>query len=822
MSLTNTTVTGNSSPSGGGIRRDGGLTTLTNTTIANNASGGDCSGAMTSLGHNLDGDGSCSLSVASGDLPSTDPLLGPLANNGGPTFTHALLDGSPAIDSGYDSVLDPPHNLFTDQRGPGFPRLQRAHVDIGAYEAEVFSVPIGHLTFVEVQRDGVGGVDGLDGTFSVTVSLDGKHLYATSINDDAVAVFRRDSATGALTFVEVQRDGVGGVDGLNFANSVTVSPDGKHLYASGAVDDAVAVFRRDSATGALTFVEVQRDGVGGVHGLGRAYSVTVSPDGKHLYAASNDGVAMFRRNSTTGALSFVEVHKEDGGGGLQFAYSMTVSPDWNHLYAARLFDDAVAVFRRNSATGGLTFVEVHGLGRARSVTVSPDGKHLYAARLFDDAVAVFRRNSTTGALTFMEAHKDGVGGVDGVVDGGLDSFGHGPADTPVYFARSVEVSPDGKYLYAAAFNAFDTVAVFRRNSTTGALSFVEVQKDGVGGVDGLGDVRSMTVSPDGKHLYVAGNRDDAVAVFSVASANLSVSKSVDEPSPQEGERVTFTVTVTHNGPRAATGVVVSDVIPSGLTLQSATPSDGAYSTGSGDWTLASSLASGATATLMLVTVVDAGTAGSTITNVATVTASDQADPDAGDSATVTVPPLHTCNGLPATIVGSPGPDHIVGTPGDDVIVALGWDDTVLGLEGNDTICLGDGDDFGDGGPGRDRIFGEDGDDDIRDGGSRDRLYGGRGEDVLRGGRGNDRLYGGRHDDVLKGGDGRDRLFGQKGNDVLLGGDGYDLLVGARGDDVLLGRAGDDSHDCGPGLDFANGGDGTDTATGDCESTSAIP
>ena len=616
MSLTNTTVTGNSSPSGGGIRRDGGLTTLTNTTIANNASGGDCSGAMTSLGHNLDGDGSCSLSVASGDLPSTDPLLGPLANNGGPTFTHALLDGSPAIDSGDDSVLDPPHNLFTDQRGPGFPRLQRAHVDIGAYEAEVFSVPIGHLTFVEVQRDGVGGVDGLDGTFSVTVSLDGKHLYATSINDDAVAVFRR--------------------------------------------------------------------------------------------------------------------------------------------------------------------------------------------------------NSTTGALTFMEAHKDGVGGVDGVVDGGLDSFGHGPADTPVYFARSVEVSPDGKYLYAAAFNAFDTVAVFRRNSTTGALSFVEVQKDGVGGVDGLGDVRSMTVSPDGKHLYVAGNRDDAVAVFSVASANLSVSKSVDEPSPQEGERVTFTVTVTHNGPRAATGVVVSDVIPSGLTLQSATPSDGAYSTGSGDWTLASSLASGATATLMLVTVVDAGTAGSTITNVATVTASDQADPDAGDSATVTVPPLHTCNGLPATIVGSPGPDHIVGTPGDDVIVALGWDDTVLGLEGNDTICLGDGDDFGDGGPGRDRIFGEDGDDDIRGGGSRDRLYGGRGEDVLRGGRGNDRLYGGRHDDVLKGGDGRDRLFGQKGNDVLLGGDGYDLLVGARGDDVLLGRAGLARHDCGHCLGFANGGAGTNTATGDCE------
>ena len=99
-----------------------------------------------------------------------------------------------------------------------------------------------HLTFVEVQRDGVGGVDGLDGAISVTISPDGKHLYAAGGGDDAVAVFSRNTTTGALTFVEKQQDSDRGVDGLDGAISTTVSPDGMHLYAAGVRDNAVAVF----------------------------------------------------------------------------------------------------------------------------------------------------------------------------------------------------------------------------------------------------------------------------------------------------------------------------------------------------------------------------------------------------------------------------------------------------------------------------------------------------------------------------------------------------------------------------------------------------
>lgn len=125
--LTNVTLTANYTEEGdvdGGIRNQGDLT-LTNTIVAGNE-GGDCFGAVTSGGHNLDSDGTCGLGGA-GDLSGVDPLLGELADNGGPTMTHALLEGSPAIDAGDDDACPE-----TDQRGA--PRPVET-CDIGAYEA---------------------------------------------------------------------------------------------------------------------------------------------------------------------------------------------------------------------------------------------------------------------------------------------------------------------------------------------------------------------------------------------------------------------------------------------------------------------------------------------------------------------------------------------------------------------------------------------------------------------------------------------------------------------------------------------------------------
>ena len=94
------------------------------------------------------------------------------------------------------------------------------------------------LTFVELEKDGVGGVDGLCGVISVTVSPNRKYVYSAYVTDDAVAAFGRNATTGELTFVEDEKDDTGGVDGLDGAASIALSPDGKHLYVAAENDDA--------------------------------------------------------------------------------------------------------------------------------------------------------------------------------------------------------------------------------------------------------------------------------------------------------------------------------------------------------------------------------------------------------------------------------------------------------------------------------------------------------------------------------------------------------------------------------------------------------
>src|SRR5207253_2438365 len=77
-----------------------------------------------------------------------NPLLQPLANNGGTTQTLGLLPGSPAVNAGSN-----PAGLAFDQRGAGFPRLLGAGVDIGAFEG-VLPVPVGMLNPLAVALPG--------------------------------------------------------------------------------------------------------------------------------------------------------------------------------------------------------------------------------------------------------------------------------------------------------------------------------------------------------------------------------------------------------------------------------------------------------------------------------------------------------------------------------------------------------------------------------------------------------------------------------------------------------------------------------------------
>src|SRR5262249_58161052 len=140
----------------------------------------------------------------------------------------------------------------------------------------------GVLTFVEAEVEGREGVEGIQSPHGAIVSPDGAHVYVAGFEGDAIAVFARDPGTGALSFVEVEREGVA----LDAVIWLALSPDGAHLYAASARDGAVAAFARHPGTGSLTFVQALRNGVGGVVGLTGARAVLVSPDGRHVYVAS--------------------------------------------------------------------------------------------------------------------------------------------------------------------------------------------------------------------------------------------------------------------------------------------------------------------------------------------------------------------------------------------------------------------------------------------------------------------------------------------------------------------------------------------------------
>jgi len=221
VNLINDTIAGNQ---GGGLFLFGSAT-LADTIIAGN--GGDCdfSGVTLATDHSLDSDNSCGLTDA-GSLPGVNPLLGPLANNGGPTDTRALLPGSPAIDAGDNATCEP-----TDQRG--VTRPQGPACDIGAYELLVAAPdcsqaaaspnllwPPNHK-LVPIQVTGVTNAGGGAETISVTSIFQAEPVDSPGSGNSGPDGPGVGTATPS---VRAERDGGG--DGRVYHISFTVTNSG--------------------------------------------------------------------------------------------------------------------------------------------------------------------------------------------------------------------------------------------------------------------------------------------------------------------------------------------------------------------------------------------------------------------------------------------------------------------------------------------------------------------------------------------------------------------------------------------------------------------
>ena len=198
--ITNSTFSGNSASSGTGAgvyNNNAGGTTLRNTIIANSVGAGNCFGVITNGGNNIDDGATCGWGAVSGSMSNTNPLLGALANNGGPAQTFALLTSSPAIDGVTFSA--PNGAPSTDQRGVARP--QGVRHDIGAFEGSETQAGATFIVnttadtndgFCDISGQGIGNKDctlreainaanALTGANTITFSVSGTITLASTL-----------------------------------------------------------------------------------------------------------------------------------------------------------------------------------------------------------------------------------------------------------------------------------------------------------------------------------------------------------------------------------------------------------------------------------------------------------------------------------------------------------------------------------------------------------------------------------------------------------------------------------------------------------------
>jgi DNA-binding beta-propeller fold protein YncE len=406
----------------------------------------------------------------------------------------------------------------------------------------------------------LGGPAPFLGSNALAISGDGRNVYVASSRSDAIAVFTRNARSGKLT----QRSGAAGcialkgaggcatARGLNGPNSVAVSADGRSVYATSLLSDAVTSFRRNRSTGALT----QLPGASGCVAnrttpgcaTGRALDgpdvVTVSPDGKNVYVGAfvGNALAVFTRNSSSGALTqpsdttgcIVNAPTNGCATGLALASpeGMAISGDGDNVYVASAVSNAVGVFARNASSGALTqTTDGSGcivnapltgcttgtqLAGANAVAVSPSDGDAYVTSLLSNSVTSFTRTATTGQLT----QKSGTSACAIY----LLAVGCSLARA-LEAPEGIAISPDGASVYAAAFKS-GAITAFDRDASTGGLiqkrnergcAIARPTPDCVHG-RGLLGASALAVSPDSRFVYAAGFKSNAIGVFKRVTA----------------------------------------------------------------------------------------------------------------------------------------------------------------------------------------------------------------------------------------------------------------------------------------------------------------
>jgi 6-phosphogluconolactonase (cycloisomerase 2 family) len=346
---------------------------------------------------------------------------------------------------------------------------------------------------------------------TVAVSPGGSQVYA-GFNAAGASVFSRSPATGGLSVL----DETAGLhsSGAEFSGTIAASPNGKNVY--GVTGSGNTLVQYGATSSGLT--EQQTYPVLASHDTAEdPVSVAVSPDGAEVYVTtygyatgaaitSRGAITAYLRNPENGDLTDAGTTTVDCCGGVSGVVS---SPDSKFVYVADAGQPGgVDIFSRDPATGALKEIGTTlGVNGGVAIAITPGGDYVYVTGPPTDmsaastAISILARDPTTGMLTPASEVENGTDGVSELSD-----------------MWGIAVSPGDDCLYATS-RADSSIGAFTIDRATGGLTFDGIQ---TASVTHLGDARQVTVSPDGKNVYVAAPDDGGVAVFTRSSGGCSL------------------------------------------------------------------------------------------------------------------------------------------------------------------------------------------------------------------------------------------------------------------------------------------------------------
>jgi DNA-binding beta-propeller fold protein YncE len=358
------------------------------------------------------------------------------------------------------------------------------------------------LACIGGSSSGCAGEDvALSGADALTVSPDGRFVYVGSSNTATVSAFareahgvlaplapgRRGSYSGCVAgepLDDIPRTRCGArIGALNGVAALTISPGGRNLYVVSyglrPGTDSVVTLQRDPRSGGVRPLPGTRgciqslpgSGCRAVPGLEGAAAITVAPDGRFVYVASelSGAVTGFRRDPVTGGLTPL-THR--GG----------------------------CVSSGERAAGDVRCeLEVRQLAGARSVVVSPDGRELYVAAFDPGAVVALRRNPISGLLA--ASSPSCLQAARGPRCPTALPFLHG--------AAALAMAPDGGAIWVISEGGNSLVQLLR-NPADGALTLASASPTALSPLSGP---VALAISPHGDSIYVASPFDDGVAAL---------------------------------------------------------------------------------------------------------------------------------------------------------------------------------------------------------------------------------------------------------------------------------------------------------------------